>query len=226
MSGNTGNNRNPWNQNCSVPLMLIFKDISVSIHNITTIQTFKQVAELVVPICLSMLKDTANFCQYVRSPSKLGKQTGLSVRETSRCVNSHAMGGVGSRGKCLKVVPMYELWAGSGWVSPLGGGWPLGSTSMETCQVGSGLVLRFSVFFHRHLSESAQSNGVERRTGVGRREWRTVRRRGDAQGTDWATRLELKVRSKGRNTRNTSASAVWEEEVVLLRVNHGCTWAS
>lgn len=86
--------------------------------------------------------------------------------------------------------------------------------------------LRFSVFVHRHLSESARSKGVERRTGVGRREWRTVRRRGDAQGAVWATRPELKVRSEGRNTRNVSASAVWEQEGVSLRVNHECARAS
>lgn len=90
----------------------------------TIIQTFKEVAEL----CLSVLKDKINLCQHIRSPSKLGKQTGLSARETSRCVNSHPMGGAGSRRKCLKVLPMYESrlavggychWlVGGHWVSP------------------------------------------------------------------------------------------------------------
>lgn len=39
------------------------------------------------------------------------------------------------------------------------------------------LVLKDSVFFHRHLSETAQCNdGVEHRTGVGGREWRQEER--------------------------------------------------
>lgn len=48
-------------------------------------------------------------------------------------------------------------------------------------------------------------------------EWRAIRRRDDAQGAVWATQLELTVRAEGRSVRNASASAAWEEEVVLLR---------
>lgn len=38
---------------------------------------------------MSLLKDKINLCQLIRSPSKPGKQTRLSARETSCCVNSY-----------------------------------------------------------------------------------------------------------------------------------------
>lgn len=83
------------------------------------------------------------------------------------------------------------------------------------------LVLRGSALFHRHLSETAQ-----RKDGV---EWEGEngdRSRGDAQEAVWTTQLEVKVRSEGRNTKNTSAPAVEEEVLVFLHMSRECPCGS
>lgn len=114
--------------------------------------------------------------------------------------------------------------------SGLGGGgcqhWvPTGSQQHEN--LTGALVLRGSAFFHRHLLKLHNARMV----WSTELEWEAEngdRRRGDAQGAVWTAQLELKVRSEGRKTRNTSVPALEEEVLafVFLHVSHECPCGS